>query len=109
MLYLYAKANTKSKKKRLLYDLGTLSELFSMYPNVNETFPWESDTCLMDLVEDESVPFIDYIIRNKTFFNRSFLDVINTFKLVEFPFYADYGKDCRRLPQNITTEVMLFF
>ena len=32
LIYKYSKANTKSKKKRIIYDLCTLSELFTIYP-----------------------------------------------------------------------------
>lgn len=107
--YKYSKANTKSKKKRIIYDLTVLSELYTMYSNINKTLPWEHDNTLLPLLEEYNTIFLKHTIDNKDIFNPCFNNIINIYKEIEFSFYQNYNKIYKKIPQNITNEMILSF
>lgn len=109
LTYKYSKANTKSKKKRILYDLCVLSELFSIYPNINTTLPWEQDNALISLLEEYNIEFSKHTVDNKKIFNKSFNNIIEIFKKTNFQFYNGYQKSFKRIPENITNEIIFSF
>lgn len=109
LTYKYSKANTKSKKKRLLYDLCVLSELYSIYPNINKTLPWEQDRTLISLLEEYNIDFSKHIADNKNIFNTCFKNIIDVFKEINFLFYKHFEKSFKRIPSNITNEIILSF
>lgn len=109
LAYKYSKANTKSKKKRLLYDLCVLSELYSMYPNIDKTLPWEQDRQLLSLLEEYNIEFSEHLVDNQAIFSKCFKNVIEVFKDIKFPFYNNFEKSFKKIPIDITNEIIFSF
>jgi len=98
LTYAWSKANTKSKKRRLLYDLSSFSVLSSLYPNITKEYNWESDSEFLNLFENITIPFLNNIMEMKHIFMPYTSNIINTFKETEFPLYKDYKKEQKSLP-----------
>ena len=77
--YLYAKANTKSKKKKIVYDLFNFSSICYEHFDIEKVFDWEQDDELYDLLQDLSKPFIENTFMNKEVFLDISNSVLNTF------------------------------
>lgn len=107
--YKYSKANTKSKKKRILYDLCVLSELFSIYTNIDTILPWEQDKTLLSLLEEYNIEFSKHIIENKKILGKCFNNIVSIFKEINVPFYQGYQKLFKKIPQDITNEIIFSF
>lgn len=56
--WLYSKANTKSKKKRLINDLLYFSYLCQDCFGINQEFSWKKDEELHNLFEESTLSFI---------------------------------------------------
>lgn len=90
--YLYSRANTKSKKKRIVYDLYNFSAICYQHFGIEKTFDWEDDEELFELVEDFLKALVNYTQKNKSDYLQISSSVIKTFIDVKYPFYADYQK-----------------
>ena len=108
LTYLYAKANTKSKKKRIWYDLETLSLLSTIYPNINDNFVWDKDIEFLKLFKEENIPFLDNIYNNKKLYKKIFKNVIEYFKEINFPLYKDYQKEGNIVLSNEEKNELIF-
>lgn len=109
LIYAWSKANTKSKKKRLMYDLASFSMLSSLYPRIAKEYNWEGNISYLELFEDENIPFLNSIMENKEVFLPVFENVINIFKIIDFPFYKDYKKQDRKLSDKESQEIIFSF
>lgn len=109
LTYAWSKANTKSKKRRLLYDLSAFSILSSIYPNLDKKYNWENNSEYLNLFENITIPFLDNIMSMKHIFMPCASNIIKTFKEVDFPFYKDYRKEDRCLSQKDSEELMYSF
>lgn len=92
LLYYYAKANTKSKKKRILYDLFNFSSVCYEHFGIENPFPWEDDIEMLKLYEELEKPFIQNTFENKEFYFYITSNVISAFADLKYPFYSDYCK-----------------
>lgn len=90
--YLYAKANTKSKKKRVLYDLLNFSNICFEHFGLDKTFAWDCDDELYNLLEDLLRPFVYYTREHRSDYLEISKSVLNTFIDSKYPFYDDYCK-----------------
>lgn len=90
LLYYYAKANTKSKRKRILYDLFNFSSVCYEHFDIKKNFPWEDDIEMLKLYEDLEKMFITNTFKNKEFYFDISSRVINTYVDLKYPFYTDY-------------------
>ena len=109
LIYAWSKANTKSKKRRLLYDLNTFSVISSLYPSIAKEYDWENDMTYLELFENTTIPFLDNIMESRDIFSPCFSNIIEIFKKVDFPFYKDYRKQYRYLLEKESQEIMLSF
>ena len=109
LTYAWSKANTKSKKRRLLYDLSSFSVLSSLYPEIAKEYNWESNSEYLNLFENITIPFLNNIMEMKHIFMPCASNIIKTFKETEFPFYKDYRKDDRCLSHKDAEELMYSF
>lgn len=109
LTYAWSKANTKSKKRRLLYDLSSFSVLSSLYPEIAKKYNWENNSDFLNLFEDVTIPLLDNIMEMKHIFMPCASNIINAFKEVDFPFYKDYRKEDRCLSQKDSEELMYSF
>jgi len=90
--YIYAKANTKSKKKRIIYDLFNFSRMCYEHFGIEKTFDWEKDKEIIKLIEDYTIAFIENTLGMKEMFSEVPKSIIDTFAEVKYPFYKDYNK-----------------
>ena len=58
--YLYAKANTKSKKKKIAYDLLFFGEMYNRIVQEDMEFEWDDD---IDII-NERINVVNGLIRN---------------------------------------------
>ena len=109
LTYAWSKANTKSKKRRLLYDLSAFSIISSIYPEIAKEYNWENNSEFLNLYEDITIPLLDNVMKMKNIFMPCASNIITSFKEVEFPFYKDYRKEDRCLSHKDTEELMYSF
>ena len=106
---MYARANTKSKKKRIVYDLFDFSNICYNHFDIERSFPWETDEEMIKLIEDFRRPFIQNVLKDKDMYNDFSKSVINTFLEVDYPFYDDYYKLLYKLSKEDVKEIILSF
>ncbi|MBQ8192464.1 MAG: hypothetical protein IJZ46_00105 [Bacilli bacterium] len=107
--WIYSKANTKSKKKKIVYDLFSFSEICHEHFNINEDFIWENDNELISLIVNPDMYFIDNILNSKIMFNNISNSVITIFKDSKFPFYKNQGKVLNSLTPEKISEIVFDF
>lgn len=106
---LYARANTKSKKKRILYDLFNFSAICREHFGIEKVFDWEQDEELIKLLDDFVTPFIDNVLDKRNSFFDISKSVIDTFIDVKYPFYEDYHKLLYSISPLELQEIMFDF
>ena len=109
LMDLYAKANTKSKKKRIIYDLFNFSSLCYNFFGIEKIFDWESDDNLIKLLEDFTVPFVENTYKDRERYLKISTSVLNTFIEVNYPFYEDYYKRLYKLSPSVLQELIYEF
>ena len=106
---IYARANTKSKRKRIVNDLITFSNICSEHFGVDKEFEWERDLKIISLLKNYRVPFIQNIVKNTELFYNIFTSVLNSFIEGSYSIYNYYGKEYRRLTERELEELILEF
>lgn len=107
--YLYAKANTKSKKKRILYDLFNFSNISYEHFGIEKIFDWELDDELHELLTDLLEPFVEYTWEHKSDYLAISNSVLSTFMETKYPFYDDYCKLLYGVNKHELQEIILAF
>lgn len=106
---LYARANTKSKKKRLLTDLINFSRLCYEHFGIDKTFEWEKDPEIISLIDNLTIPFIEGTYEQKDMFLDISSSVLNTFLDIRYNLYSDYGKNMSILSSYEIQELTFTF
>lgn len=88
----YARANTKSKRKIIVRDLISLKEICSNYFDILKVYDWEKDSNLMSLVKNPRIPFIQDIVNNASIYNNIFSSVLDIFIESKFEIYRFFVK-----------------
>ena len=91
LLELYARANTKSKKKKIVYDLFNFASICYDFFGIDKTYEWDYDPEMISLLEDIALPFADNIIEDREDYLEITNSVINTFIETKYNFYKDHG------------------
>ena len=91
LLDLYARANTKSKKKKIVYDLFNFASICYDFFGIDKTYEWDYDPEMISLLEDIALPFADNIIEDREDYLEITNSVINTFIETKYNFYKDHG------------------
>lgn len=107
--YAYAKANTKSKKKRLVYDLILFSNMCYEIFDIDKEFEWDKDWQMISLLSDTKAKFVETTLEYKPLFSEITKNVISIFKEINFPFYKNYGKCYSRLTDKEFQEIIFSF
>jgi len=107
--YLYAKANTKSKKKRIVYDLFNFSEMCHECLGIEKEFIWENDLELINLLTESEISFRDIALENTLYFDKISSDIIKMFKEINYPFYKTEGKFLNSLTKSDVKDIVLDF
>lgn len=107
--WFYSKANTKSKRKRILRDLSYFSYLCQDCFGINEEFSWDNDEKLSKLLEKTSFPFIEHTFQNKEFFSNIMKNIIIIFQDLNFQFYDAYYKPYSHITESEFQEIIFDF
>lgn len=107
--YLYAKANTKSKKKRIMYDLLNFSETCHKYFEIKKTFIWEKDLELHQLLTESEFSFRNITSDNIINLDKISDNIIKMFKEMKYPFYKTEGKLLNSLTKAEVKDIVLDF
>ena len=109
LTYLYVKADTISKKKRIAYDLIAFDNMYNCFMDKEVELPWGNDEFLIDFRLDVFYGLFEYVLYNKFFL----LDVVeNSFDIFlenNFSIYCDYGKKFHKLDEGRLQEYIINF
>ena len=109
LTYLYIKADTISKKKRIAYDLIAFDNMYNCFMDDEVELPWGNDEFLIDFRIDVFYGLFEYVLYNKFFL----LDVVeNSFDIFlenDFSIYCDYGKKFKKLDEGKLQEYIINF
>lgn len=109
LTYLYVKADTISKKKRIAYDLIAFDNMYNCFMDKEVELPWGNDEFLIDFRLDVFYGLFEYVLYNKFFL----LDVVeNSFDIFlenNFSIYCDYGKKFKKLDEGRLQEYIINF
>lgn len=109
LTYLYVKADTISKKKRIAYDLIAFDNMYNCFMDKEVELPWGNDEFLIDFRLDVFYGLFEYVLYNKFFL----LDVVeNSFDIFienNFSTYCDYGKKFHKLDEGRLQEYIINF
>ena len=105
----YLRANTKSKRKRLIRDLIAFKEICSERFEIDKTFAWESDTEILKLTKSGRVPFIKEVANNGIMYNEIFTNIVNIFIEEGYPMYKYYQKNYQKLTLKEVQELIFDF
>lgn len=106
---LYLRANTKSKRKKLVRDLIAFKEICTERFELDKTFVWEQDDEILTLTKSGRVPFVTEVANNGIMYNEIFTNTLNILIEEEFPMYKYYRKDYQRLTLREVQEIIFDF
>lgn len=100
----YLKAGTKSKKRRIFFDLYSFNVLMENEFGYGNKHLWEFD----DDISSEDL-FLDNVSYEKKKFFEISKTVVNNFIEVDYPFYQSYNKSLPRLSKKEIVQIVLSF
>ena len=99
--YLYAKANTKSKKKKIAYDLIFFGEMYNKIVQENVEFAWDND---IDII-NERIRVVNGLIRNVLDNQEVLIELVencfNVYLEEDFSVYSDYAKEYHKIKEEL--------
>ena len=99
--YLYAKANTKSKKKKIAYDLIFFGEMYNKIVQENIEFAWDND---IDII-NERIMVVNGLIRNVLDNQEVLIELVkncfNVYLEEDFSVYSDYAKEYHKIKEEL--------
>ena len=105
----YLRANTKSKRKKLVRDLIAFKQICTERFELDKTFAWECDTEILKLSKSGRVQFVKEVANNGVMYNEIFTNVLNKFIDEEYPIYKYYQKDYQKLTLKEVQELIFDF
>lgn len=99
--HLYAKANTKSKKRKIAYDLIHFEKMYNMLVEEKVNFSWSNDTDLIKIRLIEVNKFINNILKEQDLCREIFENSFNIFIDEEYSLYTDYSKEYHKISEDI--------
>lgn len=105
----YARANTKSKRKVIARDLISFNEICSSFFDIPKVYDWNKDSNLISLIKNPNVPFIEHVVNNASVYSRIFGSVLGSFIENKFETYKYYGKNYQRLSNEEMKELVFSF
>lgn len=105
----YLRANTKSKRKKLVRDLIAFKEICTERFELDKTFAWEQDDEILLLTQSGRVAFVKEVANNCPLYNSVFTNTLNIFIEEDFPLYKYYQKSYQRLTLKEVQELIFDF
>ena len=107
--YLYAKANTKSKKKEIAYDLIFFEGMYNKLVDKNVSIPWSNDIDLVNLRIEVIYSFIINIFNEQELLKEIFENNFNIFLDENFSLYTDYCKSYHKINEEMLQKILVCF
>ena len=105
----YLRANTKSKRKKLVRDLIAFKEICAERFEIDKTFIWEQDDAILSLTKSGRVAFVQDVANNCLLYNSVFTNTLNIFIEEDFPLYKYYQKSYQKLTLKEIQELIFDF
>lgn len=99
--YLYVKANTKSKKKNLAYDLIFFEDMYNALSDDKIIFPWTNDEFFMEVRNEVINNLVQNILNDQYFLIDLVESSFNIFLECEFSVHKDYGKKYHKMSESM--------
>lgn len=108
--YLYAKANTKSKKKNMAYDLIFFESMYNGLAGEDKTiFPWTNDPVLMEVCRGVTFDLIRNILQEQQYLIQVFESSFDKYLESEFSVHSDYGKQYHKMNDELLQKYIVDF
>lgn len=107
--YLYAKANTKSKKKEIAYDLIFFEMMYNNLVDEKVVFSWSNDIDLIRIRLLEINKFINNVLKEQDLCREIFENSFNIFIEEEYSLYTDYYKGYHKLSEELLQKYIGMF
>lgn len=107
--YLYAKANTKSKKVRLAFDLIFFENMYREITGENVEFAWDNDEVIINERVKAANGMINSVLNDQKFLLKMVANAYNVFVDEGFDTYTDYGKQYHKMSEELMQEYMASF
>ena len=109
LCYLYAKANTVSKKRQFISDLELFEEFYLDMIDATERFPWSDDEEIEKNFLNVTSIFLSYIVENKEFLLEFVEKSFNIFLEEEYSLYKDFWKTHHKISEDLIYKYLLDF
>lgn len=106
---IYARANTKSKRKKIAHDLLTFSNICNEHFEMTKIFEWEKDIKIISEIKNYNLPFVNDIVNNTNIYNSIFTSTLNTFLNSDYNIYDYYAKKYQKLTDKEMQELLFDF
>lgn len=107
--YLYAKANTKSKKRSIAYDLIFFEQMYNMLVDEKIEFPWNNDEDIIEFRMEITLDMVQSVLDNQDFLIELVGNIFNIFLQSDFSIYGDYGKKYHKLSMFLLQKYIVKF
>ena len=107
--YLYDKANTKSKKVRLAFDLIFFENMYRKITGENVEFIWDNDEVIIDERVKAADGMINSVLKDQKFLLKMVGNAYSVFVDEGFNIYTDYGKQYHKMSEELMQEYMTSF
>ena len=98
--YLYVKANTKSKKKNMAYDLIFFEDMYNALSDDEKiVFLWSNDEFLMEVRNEVTHSLVQNILNDQYYLIDLVESSFNIFLESEFSVHKDYGKQYHKISE----------
>ena len=106
---IYLRANTKSKRKKIVRDLLSFKQICNEHFNIDKKFIWEDDDEILKLLTNYRLPFVENIIDNSETDNEIFKNTLALFIEENYNSYKYYEHKYQRLTDYEEQEIILEF
>lgn len=105
----YVRANTKSKRKRIVQDLFQFSSICYEHFGIEKGYEWERDIDMITLSKNYKIPFAQNITKYDKLYSNIFNTVLNTFIDSNYSVYDYSYKGYRRITEKDLQDIIFSF
>lgn len=109
LCYLYAKANTKSKKAKIAYDLIFFEEMYNKFSDELVVFPWSDDKYINEERIRVADAYVENILKEQIIYSQMSYIGFNMFVEENFSLYTDYGKNYHKISGKMLQKYIFQF
>lgn len=102
--YMYARANTKSKKKEIAFDLIFFDNMYNYLVSEKVDFPWGDDIELTNARFDIANGLIENVMEEQNILKKIFYNNFKIFIENNFSLFTDYFKNYHSISETLMIE-----